>query len=275
MKKILITGAGSGLGRGTALGLAEAGHDVIATTQIWPQVTELRRHVADLGLHDRITVDKLDVLDARDVMAAATWDFDTFVSNAGYAESGPMAEIPVELVRRTFETNVFSNLELTQHVVRKFVDEQIAGRIIFVSSMGGMLTAYGLGAYCASKHALEGIAASLRDELAPTGITVQTINPGAYDTGFNDRIAETTYRWHDDAVNFTREADIRATFDEIMQGQFDPQEMIDHMVAVIGADDGKYRNVWPPATEELIKQVQESAWTRPVRPPSSASATPS
>src|SRR5947208_12353278 len=89
--------------------------------------------------------------------------------------SGPMAEIPVELVRRTFETNVFSNLELTQHVVRKFVDEQIAGRIIFVSSMGGMLTAYGLGAYCASKHALEGIAASLRDELAPTGSPVQAI----------------------------------------------------------------------------------------------------
>jgi NAD(P)-dependent dehydrogenase (short-subunit alcohol dehydrogenase family) len=80
-----------------------------------------------------------------------------------------------------------------------------------------MLTAYGLGAYCASKHALEGIAAGLRDELAPTGITVQTINPGAYETGFDDRIAETTYRWHDDAVNFTREADIRATFDEIMQ----------------------------------------------------------
>ena len=86
MKKILITGAGSGLGRGTALGLAEAGHDVIAATQIWPQVTELRRHVADLGLQDRIAVDKLDVLDARDVTAAATWDFDTFVSNAGYAE---------------------------------------------------------------------------------------------------------------------------------------------------------------------------------------------
>ena len=134
--------------------------------------------------------------------------------------------------------------------------------------MGGMLTAYGLGAYCASKHALEGIAASLRDELAPTGITVQTINPGAYDTGFNDRIADTTYRWHDDAVNFTREADIRASFAEIMQGQFDPQEMIE----VTAADDGKYRNVWPPATEDLIKQIQESDWTRQVAPRQVASA---
>jgi NAD(P)-dependent dehydrogenase (short-subunit alcohol dehydrogenase family) len=272
MKKILITGAGSGLGHGTAIGLAQAGHHVIATTQIWPQVTELRREVADLGLEDRVTVDKLDVLDPNDVKLATKWDFDTFVSNAGVADCGPMAEIPVELVRRTFETNVFSNLELIQRVVRKFVDEEIPGRVVIVSSMGGMLTAYGLGAYCASKHALEAIAASLRDELASTGITVQTINPGAYDTGFNDRIAESTYHWHDDAVNFTREADIRASYAEIMQGQFDPQEMIDKMVEVIGADDGKYRNVWPPATEELIKQVQESAWTRPVQPPVSEPA---
>jgi short-subunit dehydrogenase len=197
--------------------------------------------------------------------AAVTWDFDTFVSNAGIGESGPMAEIPVDLVRRTFETNVFSNLELTQHVIRKFIDGKTAGRVVIVSAMGGLLTAYGLGTYCASKHALEAIAASLRDELAPTGITVQTINPGPYDTGFNDRIAETTYRWHDDAVNFTREADIKAKFAEIMKGQFDPQEMIDQMVAVIGADDGKYRNVWPPSIEELIKQVQETSWTRPVQ----------
>lgn len=266
MKKILITGAGSGLGRYTAIGLGQAGHDVIATTQIWPQVTELRRHVAQLGLRDRLTVEKLDVLDRRDITAAINWDFDTFVSNAAIGDSGPIAEIPVELVRRTFETNVFSNLALTQHVIRKFIDGDIAGRVVIVSSMGGLLTAYGLGAYCASKHALEAIAASLRDELAPTGITVQTINPGAYDTGFNDRIADTTYRWHDDAVNFTREAVIRTNFAEIMKGQLDPQEMIDQMVEVIGSDEGKYRNVWPPSIEALIKQVQEDAWNRPVQP---------
>jgi NAD(P)-dependent dehydrogenase (short-subunit alcohol dehydrogenase family) len=70
MKKVLITGAGSGLGRGTAIGLAQAGHRVIATTQIWPQVTELRRHVAELGLDGRVTVDKLDVLDDRVVLEA-------------------------------------------------------------------------------------------------------------------------------------------------------------------------------------------------------------
>jgi hypothetical protein len=57
-----------------------------------------------------------------------------------------------------------------------------------------------------------------------------------YLTGFNDRLGESTYHWHDDAKSFTREADIRANFAEIMQGQFDPQDMIDKMVEVIGAD---------------------------------------
>lgn len=153
MKKILITGAGTGLGRGTAIGLAQAGHRVIATTQLWSQVSELRAHVEELDLQDKVTVDRLDVLDARDIAAVSAWDFDTFVSNAAIGDCGPMAEIPVDLVRRTFETNVFSNLALAQRCIRKWVDDGTAGRLVIVSSMGGFLTAFGLGVYCATKHA--------------------------------------------------------------------------------------------------------------------------
>jgi len=261
MKSVLITGAGSGLGRGTAIGLAQAGHRVFATTHVWPQATDLQREAKELGLGERLVVDKLDVLDERDVQRALRSPFDTFVSNAAIGEGGPISEIPVDLVRRTFETNVFSSLAMAQQVVRKFRETRTRGRIVFVSSMGGMLTAYGLGAYCASKHALEAIAAAMRDELSTAGITVQTLNPGAYDTGFNDRMADTTFHWHDDALHLSRESDIRASFAAIMKGQFDPKEMIDKMVEVIGADDGLYRNVWPPSTETLIKQVQDRAWT--------------
>jgi NAD(P)-dependent dehydrogenase (short-subunit alcohol dehydrogenase family) len=127
MKKVLITGAGSGLGRGTAIGLAKAGHKVFATTHIWAQASDLQREAAKLDLGDQLTVDKLDVLDERDVKRAMSWDFDTFVSNAATGESGPISEIPVDLVRRTFETNVFSNLAMAQQVVRKFIDSQHAG----------------------------------------------------------------------------------------------------------------------------------------------------
>ena len=142
MKKVLITGAGSGLGRGTAIGLAKAGHKVFATTHIWAQASDLQREAAKLDLGDQLTVNKLDVLDERDVKRTMSWDFDTFVSNAAIGESGPISEIPVDLVRRTFETNVFSNLAMAQQVVRKFIDSKTQGRIVFVSSMGGMLTAY-------------------------------------------------------------------------------------------------------------------------------------
>jgi NAD(P)-dependent dehydrogenase (short-subunit alcohol dehydrogenase family) len=113
MKKILITGAGTGLGRGAAIGLAKAGHRVIAAVHLQAQVTELREHVAQLGLEKTIVVEKLDILDASDVEAAIKWNFDTFVSNAGIGEGGPIAEVPMDLVRRVFETNVFANLTLT------------------------------------------------------------------------------------------------------------------------------------------------------------------
>jgi NAD(P)-dependent dehydrogenase (short-subunit alcohol dehydrogenase family) len=266
MKTVLITGAGSGLGRGTAIGLARAGHRVFATTQLWAQASDLQKEVEKLGLGAKVSVDKLDVLDERDVKHAMRLPFDTLVSNAGVGEGGPITEMPVDIIRRMFETNVFSSLAIAQRVVRKFLESKTRGRILFVSSMGGMLTAYGFGAYCASKHALEGIAVTLRDELAPSGITVQTINPGAYDTGFNDRIADTTYHWHDDAVHLTKERDIRARFAPLLKGQFDPQEMIDKMVEVVGADEGLYRNVWPPAIEALVKQVQEGDWTLRIGP---------
>src|SRR5215469_3743595 len=99
MKKILITGAGTGLGRGAAVGLAKAGHRVIASVQNWAQAAEMRKHVADLGLEKNVIVERLDVLDARDIDVAVTWDFDTFVSNAGVGGAGPMSEMPLHLVR--------------------------------------------------------------------------------------------------------------------------------------------------------------------------------
>ena len=66
MKSVLITGAGSGLGRGTAIGLARAGHRVFATTQLWAQATDLRREVERLGLSDKLVVDKPFIFALRD-----------------------------------------------------------------------------------------------------------------------------------------------------------------------------------------------------------------
>jgi NAD(P)-dependent dehydrogenase (short-subunit alcohol dehydrogenase family) len=188
-KRILITGAGSGFGELAAIGLAQQGQDVIAGVQIWPQATALRRRVETLGLKN-LRVEKLDLLHPYDVQNALNWDIDTLVNNAAIAESGPITEIPMELLRRMFEGNFFAPLELTQKFVRRLVDERRPGKVVFISSIGGLISIPYGGPYAATKHALEAIAGSMQAELAPFGIQVQVINPGGYLTGFVPQLAE-------------------------------------------------------------------------------------
>src|ERR1700722_12321242 len=115
-RKILITDAGSGFGEGTAIGLAQKGHEVIATTHIWPQATQLRKKAESLKLTN-LRVEKLDILDPQDIENAMKWDFDILVNNAAIGYAGPICEIPLELVRKTFETNFFATLDITQKFI--------------------------------------------------------------------------------------------------------------------------------------------------------------
>jgi short-subunit dehydrogenase len=98
-------------------------------------VTALRTKLKGLAL-PTIRVEKLDLLDPYDVPRVCDWDFDILVNNAGIGEGGPIAEIPLDLVRRNFEVNVFAPLALTQRVVKNWVAAGIHGKVVFVSSMG-------------------------------------------------------------------------------------------------------------------------------------------
>ena len=147
----MITGAGSGFGEGASIGLAQNGHEVIAGVQISPQVTSLRQKVRSLGLNN-LRVEKLDLLNPYDVANAMKWDIDILFSNAGIGEQGPACEIPVDLVRRTFEVNIFAPLELAQKFIRKWVDEKRPGKVVFTSSVAGLVSPIpGLAPYFASK----------------------------------------------------------------------------------------------------------------------------
>jgi NAD(P)-dependent dehydrogenase (short-subunit alcohol dehydrogenase family) len=214
-KRILITGAGSGFGEGAAIGMAKAGHDVVAGVEIWPQVSSLRQKAEQLGLKD-LRVEKLDILNSHDVQTAHKLDIDVLFSNAGIGQSGPVSEIPLDLVRRNYETNVFAPLALAQGFIRKFIDEQRPGKIVFTSSVAGLSTIDGFGIYCSTKHALEAIAESMQDELRPYNIKVQTINPGPYLTGFNETMAESAFQWLDDDHNFTKRAILKKTLDALL-----------------------------------------------------------
>jgi NAD(P)-dependent dehydrogenase (short-subunit alcohol dehydrogenase family) len=258
MRKILITGAGSGLGEGAAIGIARNGHEVIAAAQTWPQVTALRAKAESLQL-PYLRVEKLDLLDPYDVNRACEWEFDILVNNAGVGEGGPIAEIPLELIRKNFETNVFAPMGLTQKVVKKWIEAKTRGKIVFTSSMGGLFSPPGFAAYAATKHAIEAIAEAMQAELKPFGIQVQTINPGAYLTGFNEAMAENAFRWLDDAVNFTKRDAMRKIVANLIgnaDGRLDPKEMIAEMVAVIPQSDGRFRNVFPAFVENALRKHQ-------------------
>ena len=262
-KTILITGAGSGFGKGAAIGMAKNGHNIIATVHVSSQVTPLREEVAALGLSDKIRVERLDLTDQYDIKQALKWDFNILWNNAGMGEAGPVWEIPVDLVRKNFEVNVFLPLVLTQGVVQRWVREGKKGKVVFTSSMGGLFTPANWGTYVSTKHALESVAEALQQELAAYGIRIQTINPGAYYTGYNETMADNPFRWLDDDVNFTKRADLRKGFDDFFatpEGKMDPTEMIDRMIEVVPADEGKFRNVVPKVIEDMLKDHQLKAW---------------
>lgn len=255
-KRILVTGAATGFGRGTAIALAKRGHTVIAGVQIAPQVTELMKVAADAGVHLKIQV--LDITDEGDRQAAYANEVDVLINNAGVMQTGPAAEIPIENVRLNFETNVFGTLAITQGFARQMV-KRGSGKIIMVTSMAGLVTVPFASVYCATKHALEALAEGLKTELAGTGVEVCTANPGVYGTGFNDRGAETMLRWFDMANSLSR-PEVLAAAATSLASQHDPQSMIDAFVRIAEEGNSKFRNVVPDETAQWIKELQAKTW---------------
>lgn len=265
-RTILITGAGSGLGEGAAIGLARKGHTVIATAECWPQVTALRDKVAALNLPN-LTATKLNMLDPHDLAHAARLDFDVLVNNAGIGEGGPISEIPMDLVKQNFEVNVFALLDLTQRVVRRWVKSKTKGKVVFVSSILGVVSPGMVGAYSATKHAVQAIAEAMQDELKEFGIQVQTINPGPYFTGFNERMVESAYRWLDDEVNFTTRASFKAQTDALLdkpEMRLDPNDMVAKMVELIPETTGPFRTIFPKETADWAMAAAQAMLERTI-----------
>ena len=254
VKTVLVTGAATGFGRGVAFGLARRGHRVIAGCQIWPQVWELRGAAAAEGVGMQVI--KLDVLNEIDRAHALALEIDVLHNNAGVMESGPMVEIPIEVVRSVFETNVFAALALAQGFARAMV-RRGSGRIVWTSSVAGLVKVPFDGAYAASKHAVEGVCAAMHEELKPYGVEVVTVNPGAYRTGFNDTGMESMDQWWSQGERVVEHWPVRA-----LDRQHDPAEMIAAMIEVIEAERPPYRTVRPASAEEMVQKEQADVWER-------------
>jgi NAD(P)-dependent dehydrogenase (short-subunit alcohol dehydrogenase family) len=178
MPSVLVTGASRGIGRAIAQHLASRGWDVLAgvrTQQDADAVTALHPQ--------RISAVILDVTDAEHIasLSAVLPDrLDAVVNNAGVVVGGPMEAVTADAWRKQLEINVIGQLAVTQAVLPKLRESR--GRVVFISSVNGRLSMPLIGAYAASKFALEAAADALRMELRPWRIPVVIVEPAQTDT---------------------------------------------------------------------------------------------
>ncbi len=182
-KAVLITGCSTGIGRATAEHLARGGHNVYASARRIESIGDLAATGCKTLALD--VCDEASMRAAVEAVESAEGAVGALVNNAGYAQDGPIEEVPIDAVRRQFETNVFGLIRLTQ-LVLPGMRRQRWGRIINVGSMGGKLVFPGGGMYHGTKFAVEAISDALRFEVKPFGVDVSVIEPGAIRTEFID-----------------------------------------------------------------------------------------
>ncbi|MCI0488383.1 MAG: SDR family NAD(P)-dependent oxidoreductase [Blastocatellia bacterium] len=184
---VIVTGASAGIGEATARRLAREGARVVMAARRLDRVASIKNEIEAEG-HSAIAF-SCDITSPEDrkrlvrETLAAEGRIDALVNNAGYGQRGPIEMIPVEAIRRNFETNLFSLIALSQLVI-PIMRKQRSGRIINVSSVAGRIARPLSSVYDATKHALEAISDGLRGELAPFGIQVVVIEPGFIATEF-------------------------------------------------------------------------------------------
>jgi short-subunit dehydrogenase len=248
-KTVLITGAGSGFGRGAASELAKRGHKVIGGVLNDAQAAELAK------AEPKLTVVKLDITDANDVAKIDQWELDVFIANAALGQTGPVSLIPLERLRAVFEVNVFATVAATQRAAQKMRKKR-AGRIIIMSSIGGVRAGVGSGPYTMTKHAIQAFGTALRAELKMFGVDVCLINPGPYATGFNDRMANDPGPWFDRKKVAPEDV---AVMDQLVQritvGQMNPAEVVKRYVELVEAGTTELVNFVPP---DIVERMSKS-----------------
>jgi NAD(P)-dependent dehydrogenase (short-subunit alcohol dehydrogenase family) len=177
-----ITGTSSGFGQAIAEEVLVRGGRVVATARDPRALDDLVARAPD-----RVHAVRLDVTRPAEIqtaVAAAMQRFgtvDVLVNNAGFSIVGAVEETPDEALRSTFEPMFFGAVALTRALIPHMRGRK-SGSIVQITSVGGFTTAPGFGAYCAAKHALEALSESLAAELAPFGVRVLIVEPGAFRT---------------------------------------------------------------------------------------------
>ncbi len=254
-KAVLITGCSSGIGRATAERLASVGWKVYATARDPEAIASLERN--GCGLLTLDVTDEDSMRSAVDEVERREGAVGVLVNNAGYSQSGAIEAVPMEKVRRQFETNVFGLARMCQ-LVLPGMRRQGYGRIVNLSSMGGKLTFPGGGYYHASKHAVEAISDALRFEVEGFGVKVSILEPGLIRTGFAETAVgsidgsdgEEPYAGFEEAV-------ARATAENYERGPFSrlsggPESVAEAIERAISARNPRSRYVVTPSAHLFL-----------------------
>jgi NAD(P)-dependent dehydrogenase (short-subunit alcohol dehydrogenase family) len=183
----LITGCSTGLGRALAEAVMGAGHNAVVTARDATKVADLAE-----AAPERVLAAALDVTDPEQVGSVVRQaeerfgGVDVLVNNAGYGYRAAVEEGDDADVRTLFETHFFGTVAMIKAVLPGMRSRR-SGAIVNLSSIGAQLTPVGSGYYAAAKAAIEGLSGALRGELAPLGISVTVVEPGAFRTDFAGR----------------------------------------------------------------------------------------
>jgi NAD(P)-dependent dehydrogenase (short-subunit alcohol dehydrogenase family) len=177
-----VTGTSSGFGRSLVEELIDRGERVVATARDPRSLADLVARAPERVLSLQLDVTKSE--EQQSAVAAAVARFgaiDVLVNNAGYSVVGALEETSEAELRALFEPMFFGAVAMTQAVLPQ-MRERRSGTIVQITSVGGLTTAPGFGPYCAAKHALEAVSEALAGELAPFGMRVLIVEPGAFRT---------------------------------------------------------------------------------------------
>jgi len=213
-RAVLVTGAGSGIGRATAERLAKAGYRVFAGARQAHHLDELRAlaGVEPLSLDVR---DPARVADAVGRVRETGLPLAGLLQCAGVGGIGYLHTFTDEEVRNLFETNVFAVVRLTNACLPLLLESR--GRVIVVGSQGGHVSMRFLGPYTMTKHALEAYIIALDEELSPHGVRAVLVDPGGVRTSIGEKSAAS------DRARFERaNAPFRETARQVLEGMQDP-----------------------------------------------------
>ncbi|MDE0884131.1 MAG: SDR family oxidoreductase [Myxococcota bacterium] len=181
MKRVLVTGSNSGIGRSTAILLAAQGYEVFAGMRNLDKATKLLQgaEAANTELKP-IVLDVNDDASVQEAVAsieAQSGPVDILINNAGIALNAAVEDVDIEVGKGVFETNFWGLIRCTQAVLPA-MRKQGSGHVVNISSVAGRIAAIGQMVYSASKWAVESMSENLAQEVAPFGIRVSIIEPG-------------------------------------------------------------------------------------------------